>query len=497
MKVVLKSKMVRFVLVGVFAWIITGLAYAGFNLTDLNGCNGFIAKGVDLDERSGLSVSGAGDVNGDKKADFVVGSARSKVYVVFGHERPWPAKCNLTKIGGFTISDGGHEFDYLDFLASGAGDINKDGLDDILLSAFSHSKNVSRAHVVFGNWQLPETVYLTDLDGNNGFSIIGISPCTNNFLTMPISEAGDINGDGISDIIIGAPWMDEGRGEVYVLFGRKGSWAPVINIAELDGSNGFVIKGINPGDYSGCAISGGVDINGDELSDIIIGAAWANEMKGRCCLVFGRKKWPAVIKLGELDGTSGVVINGINTNDYCGYSVSGTRDVNGDKIDDFLISAIGGGDYRGQVYLVLGRKGTWPRVLDLLTLNGSNGSIINGMNVDDHIGDSVSGAGDFNGDGLGDILIGATEGDGKRGQTFLIFGRKKWPATFNLSEIMSWKDGIIFNGINPQDFSGRSVSAAGDIDGDGFGDILTSSQWAEGRGHCYGVFGRNSTLGGY
>lgn len=498
MRVLLKLKIVRFVLVGVFAWTISGLAYAEnlrgasmgrFNLTDLNGYNGFIARG-EPGERIGLSVRGAGDVNGDKKADFVVGSAQSKAYVVFGHERPWPAKFNLTKAASFTIFDGGREFDYLDILASGAGDMNEDGFGDIVLSAFSYSKNVSRAHLVFGGHQTPQELYLTDLDGNNGVSIVGFSSCSNNFLTMPVSEAGDVNGDGISDIIIGAPWMDEGRGVVFVLFGRQEPWPPVFNVADLDGSNGFVIKGINPGDYSGCSISGGVDVNDDGLSDIIIGAAWANERRGRCCVVFGRKEWPAVVILSELNGYDGIVINGINTNDYCGYSVSGTKDTNGDGIDDFLISAIGAGDFRGQVYLIFGRKSAWPPLFDLLTLDGSNGSVINGINLDDMIGFSVSGAGDFDGDGLGEILIGAPEADGKRGQTYLIYGRKKWPAIFNLSGVTSWKDGIILSGGLPG-FIGDCVSAAGDLDGDNLDDFLIGASSGS-----YGIFGSNSTLGG-
>ena len=114
------------------------------------------------------------------------------------------------------------------------------------------------------------------------------------------------------------------------------------------------------------------------------------------------------------DGTSGFVINGVDSGDRSGRSVSGAGDVNGDGIDDLIIGAYvadaNGIDSAGESYVVFGSNSGFSSSLELSTLNGSNGFVINGANDGDRIGRSVSGAGDVNGDGIDDLILGAPKG---------------------------------------------------------------------------------------
>ena len=132
--------------------------------------------------------------------------------------------------------------------------------------------------------------------------------------------------------------------------------------------------------------------------------------------------------LNTLDGTNGFVINGINAGDVSGRSVSGAGDVNGDGIDDLIDGAPreGASESFGESYVVLRSNSGFSSSLDLSTLNGSNGFVVNGINNYDYSGSSVSGAGDVNGDGIDDLIIGAYRFD-EAGESYVVFGRAAVP----------------------------------------------------------------------
>jgi hypothetical protein len=206
--------------------------------------------------------------------------------------------------------------------------------------------------------------------------------------------------------------------------------------ADLDGTNGFQINGIDRPDRAGWSVSSAGDVNGDGIDDIIIGAPGVdqdgNEHTGEIYVVFGSTNWSlAELDLSSLDGTNGFQINGIDKLDDSGWSVSSAGDVNGDGIDDIIIGASGadpnGNESAGESYVVFGSTNWSLAELDLSSLDGTNGFQINGVDADDRSGSSVSSAGDVNGDGIDDIIIGAIfagpDGNSEAGESYVVFGR--------------------------------------------------------------------------
>ena len=198
-----------------------------------------------------------------------------------------------------------------------------------------------------------------------------------------------------------------------------------------------------------------------------------------CFLVFGQLSWSeGNLELEELDGNNGFIIEGIETGPLAEIPVNGAGDVNGDSFDDVIIG-IAGSLSSGATYVIFGGGDGFTNRLDILSLDGTNGFKIEGIDEGDSFGSSVSGAGDVNGDGIDDMIIGAFSADpmarDQAGESYLIYGALSgFDALLELSSL-DGSNGFRINGSESLDLIGHSVSGAGDVNGDGYDDVIISS----------------------
>jgi hypothetical protein len=371
--------------------------------------------------------------------------------------------------------------------------VNGDGIADLVIGAPGAGISVrggknygaGKTYVVFGKTSgFAANIDLLTLDVADGFLVRGSTAEAHSGYS--VAGAGDVNGDGIADLVIGAPsWpFDYSTGSAYVLFGKASGFRKSIKLSSLQGTNGFRLKSVaNDNDYAGYSVAGAGDVNGDGIADLVIGAPQADPGRkrvnaGSTFVVYGKSDgFDAEIDLSSLDRRNGFRIDGPACCDQAGRSVASAGDVNGDGIADLIIGA------QAATFVVFGNTAGFPAHIDLSSLDGTNGFRID-------VGGSIAGAGDVNGDGIADLVIGALGADpnGKldAGSTYVVFGTASgFPKQINVSSL-DGVDGFRIDGATASAESGWSV-AAGDVNGDGVADVIIS---ARGIAKTFVVFGR-------
>lgn len=449
------------------------------------------------DLRNDVASVAVGDFNGDGVGDLLLGARFAdgpddsrenggEAYVIFGS----------SDLGGdIDLAEGeqdvtiygaqpGHSLGF----GVLAADVNDDGIDDIIVSSpFSNGPqedyrtNRGEVYIIFGRSDLPKEIdiakgeYDAFVVAAEGFSLLGDS-----------MTDGDVNGDGIDDMILGGPFA--GRepgtppggprthlGEVYGVFGRA-SLSGKTNIPQDE--QDFKLSGPHEWSELGDYVASG-DVNGDGVVDIITVAEAADGPDGKrdntglVYMVFGSSDMSDVIDV--VKGEEDVRVIGAAENDALGFCAS-SGDVNGDGIDDILLVAQraddprGGRETPGVAYIIFGSPDL-SGTIDVL--DGDQDVTIVGAHAHDLLG-SCFASQDINGDGIDDILLGSSfssgPGDGRNaaGEAYVIFGSADLQGTLDLG--VGDADAV-FLGAEPNDRLGAGVSA-GDLNGDGSLELI-------------------------
>ncbi len=358
----------------------------------------------------GYSVANAGDVNGDGYTDVIVGAPLA---LAIGRAYIYFGGPNADNTVDATLLSPAGVNGYFGTSVSGAGDVNGDGFADVIVGAYGYSSYTGRAYIYYGG-VTPHTTADVTITG----SAVGVE------FGVSVAGAGDVNGDGYGDVIIGASYYNSGQGRAYVYLGG----------ISMDTVADVTVTGENIGDSMGEVVAGVGDLNNDGYADVAVSAIAHNSNTGRVYVFFGGV---------SMDAVSDLTVTGETLSDTFGSSLCGPGDVNADGYADLAIMAHDYGSFAGRVYLYYG--GPFMDAAVDLTITGQTND-----------GLASIGAGDFNSDGYRDLIVGTTVN-----RANIYFG-----GAFPNSGVDIGLEG------DPSSGFGSAVAGLGDVNGDGFGDVV-------------------------
>ena len=388
----------------------TGRAYIYYGGAVMNNIADVIMTGESVQNYFG-KVSEAGDVNGDGYSDVIVGADRYSSYT--GRAYLYYGGATMNNVIDITMT-GEAVYNNFGLSVSGAGDVNGDGYSDVIVGADRYNSYTGRAYLYFGGAVM-----------NDVADVI----MTGSAIGRSVSGAGDVNGDGYSDVIIGAYGYNSDTGRAYIYYGG----ALMNNVAD------FTMSGEALDNYFGHSVSSAGDVNGDGYSDVIIGAPGYSSATGRAYLYYG----------GAVMNNAAVIMTGEAAFSSFGIDVSGAGDVNGDGYSDMIV-----GGFSGSAYVYTNTI-TGEDIPDIIATGESAGNFL---------GYSVSSAGDVNSDGYTDVIVGAYKYSATTGRSYIYYGG----SLMNNVADVTMTFGNLF---------GFSVSGAGDVNGDGYDDVIVGSHF--------------------
>jgi hypothetical protein len=383
------------------------------------------ASGEGTRDRFGYAVGAAGDVDGDGYDDVIVGGDQYKEFT--GRAYVYVGGSTGLSTSPIFVATGEDVNNHFGYAVGAAGDVNGDGYDDVIVGAYHHANFRGRAYIYTGGSDGPAEPPSMMLTGEGPDDYFGRS----------VATAGDVDGDGYDDVIVGAQACDQSTGLAYVYTGGPSG---------LSASPVFVVTGEGPSSSFGQSVGTAGDVDGDSYDDIIIGAHGYDHGTGRIYVYAGDG--------GGLKASPIFVATGKGQGERYGFAVGTAGDVNGDGYSDVIVGAYGVSEGRGQVYVYAGG----PEGLDTRPAFTATGEV-----AGDWFGRSVGTAGDVNRDGYDDVIVGARNHDGNTGRVYLYAGGSNGLDAAPL---------LTFDGKDPNSWHGHAVGAAGDVDGDGHGEVI-------------------------
>ncbi len=403
----------------------------------------------------------------------------------------------------------------LGFSVANAGDVNGDEINDVVVGAYNENTNgesAGRAYIFLGRSLVQKTEFFLRLGAD---VIINGEP--GSFFGYSVAGAGDFNGDGLKDIIVGAPYADRNgetdSGAAYIIFGSSDfnvNSQPVLNAVDSP----VILEGQDAGDHFGFSVSTALDFrnDGNGKDDVIVGSPEDDnnneDGSGSAHIFAGRTVTDPITLRADssashrFDGQGTDGTNFERFNDSFGWSVASAGDFNNDDIDDVIIGAPGDDntglmdsdvfDDSGSAFIFFGG------IADGVYRADDDAEVIlNGQSVQDNFGFSVAGAGDFNGDDFDDVIVGApfddNNGENMSGSAFIFFGNEPGSQQVQKADINA---SIILNGQDEEDRFGWSVATAGDFNGDTRSDVIVGAPkdgngGEIGSGSAFIFFGQN------
>ncbi len=405
-----------------------------------------------------------GDANGDGLADLLVGAYNSdaggsesgRVYLVHG-------PISDRSLGSADATWTGREGDHAGVSLALVGDGDGDGHADLLVGAYTgarfsdSSKEAGVAYLLRGpltGGDLADADLI--LEGDKDDELAGAA----------VASVGDADGDGLDDLLVGVPWRkdgsDEEAGTAYLV---PGSTSGTHKLKDV----GWALKGQDKGDEAGSGVASAGDLDGDGVSELLVGAPWSDRAKndsGSVYLVYGPVTGD--LKLQDSDG----IFTGESADDWAGLSMAGELDLNNDGYGDFLVGARYADDTSGAnpgaAYVILGPAPSGEKGL------GGAHAILRGELDLDAAGHAVCGAGDVDGDGTDDLLVSAYDQNSlydEAGAVYLGYG----PVTgiVDLGDL-----DLKLTGEYGYQHAGTALAGGADINGDGLSDFAVGA-WAD------------------